>query len=108
MGKPNLLVKRNLPLGVIHVEILGTATAVNQYERIKITKTGYLWGYLRLVLIEGQNQKLVKENLGYIEKGFKIASIAKDLIVLKKPNKKTVLGEEFVQNKEAGVWQREK
>ena len=108
MGKPNLLVKRNQPLEIIHVEALGTAMSINQYEEIKITKTGYLWGYLRLVLIEGQNQKLVKENLGYIEKGYKIESVTKDLIILKKPKAKRVLSSEFVQDKKAGTWQRKR
>lgn len=106
MGAPNLLVKRALPLGVIHVEVLGakTSTALSQYEKIKITKTGYLWGYLRLVLMEGVSQKLVKENLGYIDKGYKIVSISEDLIVLKKP-KQIKLADEFIKNKQSGKWE---
>lgn len=75
------------------------------YVKLRVSKAGYLWGSIRIALIEGKAGDLKEENLGFIGKGYLIQSAADERIVLKKPRRGRILYKDIERNQETGQWE---
>jgi len=106
MATPSIIVKTSDIGETKHIEPLHNRLQFEGYEYVKVTKTGYLWGGIRVMLLKNYpNGKMITEQIGFIGTGYFFESMTAELIVLRKKKKGRVLFNEMHQVKGEEQWQ---
>lgn len=103
MEAASIVVKRARQGNVVDTAVVSPAInpfAFICYKKMKITKGGYLWGFIEIALIEGKVGDLKGENLGFIGTGLLLEDVNDKEITLRRRKPGRKLYSEFKRNKE--------